>query len=147
MAFKLIESAQDHWRMVNAPHLGALVRAGATFINGKLTERPADKQARSRLKILVSRREPTVPSTWPLSVTGHADHEKTRRLPARVCSTCTSITGTPLFITCSARVRSTEAASTPPSNPEGRRPMIASSGRPASRRNAVLVAWRAVRGR
>lgn len=27
--------AQDHWRMVNAPHLVALVRAGATFINGK----------------------------------------------------------------------------------------------------------------
>jgi hypothetical protein len=31
MAFKLIESAQDHWRMVNAPHLVALVGAGATF--------------------------------------------------------------------------------------------------------------------
>jgi hypothetical protein len=40
MAFKLIESAQDHWRMVNAPHLVALVRAGATFINGQLVERP-----------------------------------------------------------------------------------------------------------
>ncbi len=40
MAFKLIESAQDHWRMVNAPHLVALVRAGASFINGKLVERP-----------------------------------------------------------------------------------------------------------
>ena len=40
MAFKLIESAQDHWRMVNAPHLVALVRAGATFTNGKLAERP-----------------------------------------------------------------------------------------------------------
>ena len=36
MAFKLIESAQDRWRAVNAPHLVALVRAGATFINGKL---------------------------------------------------------------------------------------------------------------
>jgi transposase-like protein len=40
MAFKLIESAQDHWRMVNAPQLVALVRAGAAFINGKLVERP-----------------------------------------------------------------------------------------------------------
>src|SRR5947207_12059564 len=40
MAFKLIESAQDRWRAVNAPHLVALVRAGATFINGKLIERP-----------------------------------------------------------------------------------------------------------
>jgi hypothetical protein len=34
MAFKLIESAQDRWRAVNAPHLVALVRAGATFTNG-----------------------------------------------------------------------------------------------------------------
>jgi transposase-like protein len=40
MAFKLIESAQDRWRAVNAPHLVALVRAGATFINGQLVERP-----------------------------------------------------------------------------------------------------------
>ena len=42
MAFKLIESAQRRWRMVNAPHLVALVRAGATFVNGKLAERPDD---------------------------------------------------------------------------------------------------------
>ncbi len=34
--FKLIESAQRRWRMVNAPHLVALVRAGATFVNGKI---------------------------------------------------------------------------------------------------------------
>ena len=40
MAFKLIESAQTRWRAVNAPHLVALVRAGATFKNGKLIERP-----------------------------------------------------------------------------------------------------------
>jgi transposase-like protein len=43
MAFKLIESAQDRWRAVNAPHLVALVRAGATFINGKLIERPGEE--------------------------------------------------------------------------------------------------------
>ena len=43
MAFKLIESAQDRWRAVNAPHLVALVRAGATFIGGKLAERPDDQ--------------------------------------------------------------------------------------------------------
>ncbi len=43
MAFKLIESAQDHWRAVNAPHLVALVRAGATFVNGKIVERPGEK--------------------------------------------------------------------------------------------------------
>ena len=40
MAFKLIESAQTRWRAVNAPHLVALVRAGARFTNGKLVERP-----------------------------------------------------------------------------------------------------------
>jgi transposase-like protein len=49
MAFKLIESAQAHWRAVNAPHLVALVRAGAKFENGKLVERPdesgGDQQA------------------------------------------------------------------------------------------------------
>jgi putative transposase len=40
MAFKLIESSQARWRAVNAPHLVALVRAGATFGKGKLVERP-----------------------------------------------------------------------------------------------------------
>jgi transposase-like protein len=43
MAYKLIESAQARWRAVNAPHLVALVRAGAIFINGKLVERPDDQ--------------------------------------------------------------------------------------------------------
>jgi hypothetical protein len=43
MAFKLIESAQRRWQTVNAPHLVALVRAGATFVNGKLVERPGDQ--------------------------------------------------------------------------------------------------------
>ena len=45
MAFKLIESAQRRWRMVNAPHLVALVRAGAAFVNGNLVERPEDESA------------------------------------------------------------------------------------------------------
>jgi transposase-like protein len=40
MAFKLIQAAQTRWRAVNAPHLVALVRAGATFVAGKLVERP-----------------------------------------------------------------------------------------------------------
>jgi transposase-like protein len=43
MAFKLIESAQTRWRCVNAPHLVPLVRAGATFINGRLVERHTDE--------------------------------------------------------------------------------------------------------
>ena len=42
MAFKLIDSAQRRWRMVNAPHLVALVRAGSVFVNGKLVERPGN---------------------------------------------------------------------------------------------------------
>ena len=41
MAYKLIEAAQDRWRAVNAPHLVALVRNGATFKHGKLVERPS----------------------------------------------------------------------------------------------------------
>lgn len=45
MAFKLIESAQDRWRAVNAPHLVALVRAGATFRDGVLVERSDNSEA------------------------------------------------------------------------------------------------------
>jgi len=41
VAFKLIEAAQHRGRAVNAPHLVALVRAGATFEKGKLVEREA----------------------------------------------------------------------------------------------------------
>jgi putative transposase len=44
MAYKLIEAAQHRWRAVNAPHLVALVRAGARFERGKLIERPATSQ-------------------------------------------------------------------------------------------------------
>ncbi len=42
MAYKLIEAAQTRWRAVNAPHLVALVRAGAIFHKGKLLERLVD---------------------------------------------------------------------------------------------------------
>ena len=45
MAFKLIESAQQRWRAVNAPHLVAFVRAGAQFEKGKLVQRPDDHGA------------------------------------------------------------------------------------------------------
>jgi hypothetical protein len=45
MAFKLLEAAQDRWRAVNAPHLVALVRAGAVFERGKLVERPDEPAA------------------------------------------------------------------------------------------------------
>jgi transposase-like protein len=39
MAYKLLEAAQARWRSVNAPHLVALVRAGATFVDGLIIER------------------------------------------------------------------------------------------------------------
>lgn len=42
MAYKLIDAAQARWRAVNAPHLVALVRAGAVFHKGTLLERPVD---------------------------------------------------------------------------------------------------------
>jgi hypothetical protein len=38
-------AAQDRWRAGNAPHLVALVRACATFVNSKLVERSEDQQA------------------------------------------------------------------------------------------------------
>ena len=39
MTFKIIQSAQECWRAVNAPRLVALVRAGARFESGLLVER------------------------------------------------------------------------------------------------------------
>lgn len=40
MVFELVESAQEWWRAVNAPHLVPLVRTGARFEGGQLVERP-----------------------------------------------------------------------------------------------------------
>jgi len=40
MAFKLIELVEDRRRAVNAPSDRRPARPGATFINGKLAERP-----------------------------------------------------------------------------------------------------------
>ena len=40
MAFKLLDSAQQRWRRVNAPQLVAVVRAGGVFVDGVLRERP-----------------------------------------------------------------------------------------------------------
>jgi len=39
MTYKLLEAAEQRWRCVNAPHLVALVRAGATFADGVKLER------------------------------------------------------------------------------------------------------------
>jgi transposase-like protein len=45
MTFKLIEAAHDRWRAEGAPHLVALVRAGAVFRDGVLAERPEQAAA------------------------------------------------------------------------------------------------------
>jgi len=42
LAYKLASAAQKHWRKVRAPHLVALVRAGATFRDGRLVTRQAE---------------------------------------------------------------------------------------------------------
>ncbi len=39
MAYKLLDAAQDRWRRINGHELVPLVRAGATFVDGKLRER------------------------------------------------------------------------------------------------------------
>lgn len=50
MAFKLLEAAQENWRKVNAPHLVALVRAGARFIDGQLQERSQPQEEESMVE-------------------------------------------------------------------------------------------------
>jgi transposase-like protein len=45
MAYKLLAAAQARWRCVNAPHLVALVRAGATFVDGIKVEREDARHA------------------------------------------------------------------------------------------------------
>jgi hypothetical protein len=81
MAFKLIESAQDRWRAVNAPHLVALVRAGATFINGKLVERPGDeaRPGPKRINDLDPQALTIAPATGQLRA---CPRESSGRLPA-----------------------------------------------------------------
>lgn len=41
MVFKLVESAQARWPVINGSHLVPLVRSGARFERGQLVERPA----------------------------------------------------------------------------------------------------------
>jgi hypothetical protein len=48
MAFKLIESAQDRWRAVNAPHLVALVRAGPRFEKAGSSNDPTNQEVISK---------------------------------------------------------------------------------------------------
>ncbi|MEO9220917.1 MAG: transposase, partial [Mycobacteriaceae bacterium] len=55
MACKLIQSAERRWRAVNAPHLVALVRAGAKFEKGKLIERPDESGGDQRSRMTTRR--------------------------------------------------------------------------------------------
>jgi len=41
MAYKLVEAAQARWLTVNAPHLVAIVRAGAIFHKGNCSNAPS----------------------------------------------------------------------------------------------------------
>ncbi|MGQ5648450.1 IS256 family transposase [Streptomyces sp. EKR5.2] len=45
MVFKLVESAQERWRAITGAHLVALVRAGARFTNGQLSETAGEEAA------------------------------------------------------------------------------------------------------
>lgn len=56
MASKLIEAAEQRWRSVNAPHLVALVRAGARFDKGGVGR--ASYDAGSRSHGVINRGEP-----------------------------------------------------------------------------------------
>ncbi len=62
MAFKLIESAADRWRAVNAPHLVALVRAGAIFRNGCSSN--AQTTPRRRREPCARRYRDDLPGLW-----------------------------------------------------------------------------------
>ena len=64
LACKLIEATQERWRAINAPHLVALVRAGARFECGKLVERDPVLEA-DDTPCSVARRLESTPSTTP----------------------------------------------------------------------------------
>jgi len=48
MTYKLVTAAQERWRRITGAELVALVRAGATFIDGKLQERSINKTETKR---------------------------------------------------------------------------------------------------
>ena len=78
MAYKLIDAAQARWRAVNAPHLVALVRAGAIFHKGKLLERPVDIPPPSPANQPKRRSPETPPSTGFDNISGSAAARNTR---------------------------------------------------------------------
>jgi transposase-like protein len=64
MAFKLIESAQRRWRMVNAPHLVALVRAGGPSSTASSSNDPRTRPPRSPSRKPPKRSRWAARATW-----------------------------------------------------------------------------------
>jgi hypothetical protein len=56
MVFKLVQAAEGRWRYVNAPHLVALVRAGAKFEKGVLAGRPDEAEMKDAASSIRTRR-------------------------------------------------------------------------------------------
>ena len=48
MAYKLLDAAQVRWHRIAGPELVPLVRAGATFVDGKLHEKERCRDPRER---------------------------------------------------------------------------------------------------
>ena len=63
MAYKLIDAAQARWRAVNAPHLVALVRAGASSTKANCSNDPSTSHPPNRADQPKRRSPETTPST------------------------------------------------------------------------------------
>ena len=59
MAYKLLDAAQDRWRRINGHELVPLVRAGATFIDGKLQERSTKKTSKKTTRTAAAKADDT----------------------------------------------------------------------------------------
>ena len=57
LAFKLLRAAEQGWRSVNGPHLGALVRAGAVVRKRMLIARQTTTLDDSSQPALISQKE------------------------------------------------------------------------------------------
>jgi hypothetical protein len=83
IAHKLIDAPQTRWRAVNAPHLVALVRAGATLHRGNCSTDPATshptRQALSRNRGTGGRLKLADPQVLTISLCGH--RQLASRLP------------------------------------------------------------------
>jgi hypothetical protein len=60
----------SRWHCLNAPHLVPLVRAGATFVNGKLVERPHNQINEVSYSVPETSRQPSPLRVFMLVVSG-----------------------------------------------------------------------------